>query len=57
MTQYEQRLLRTRNAVEMKPVDKIPVSINGPAFVAHAQGLTLREAITDFDRARRHPSI
>ena len=51
MTQYEQRLLRTRNAVEMKPVDKIPVSINGPAFVAHAQGLTLREAITDFDRA------
>lgn len=51
MTLYEQRLNRTRDAVEMRPVDKIPVSINGPAFVAHSQGLTLKEAITDFPKA------
>ena len=51
MTQYEQRLLRTRNAVEMKPVDKIPVSINGPAFIAHAQGLKLKGATTDYEMA------
>lgn len=48
---YQSRLARVRDAVAMRPVDKIPVSINGPAFVAHAQGLTLKEAITDYDKA------
>lgn len=50
MTLYEQRIQRLHDAVAMRPVDKIPVSINGPAFVASAQGLTLKEFITDFDR-------
>lgn len=51
MNDYSTRLTRTRNAVEMKPVDKIPVSINGPAFVMRAQGLTLKESLTDLDKA------
>ena len=50
-TLYQARLARIRDAVAMRPVDKIPVSINGPAFVAHAQGLTLKQAITDYDKA------
>lgn len=53
MTQYDLRLQRIRNALEMKPVDKIPVSINGPAFIAQAEGLTLKEATTDYTRAVR----
>lgn len=51
MNDFAARITRIRNAVEMKPVDKIPVSINGPAFVMRAQGLTLKESITDYDRA------
>ena len=45
------RLERIRAAVEMRPVDKIPVSINGPAFTARAQGLTIAEFISDFEKA------
>ncbi len=48
---YEARVKRIHDAVEFKEVDKIPVSINGPAFVARSQGLTLKEFIFDFDRA------
>ena len=51
MSLLEERYQRLYDAVQMKPVDKIPVSINGPAFVATSQGLTLKEAITDFDKA------
>ena len=45
------RLKRTRDVVEMKKVDKIPVSINGPAFLAKTQGLTIAQYISDFDKA------
>ena len=31
---YEARLNRTLNAIAMKPVDKIPLSYNCPAYMA-----------------------
>lgn len=48
---YEKRLKRTINAVEMKPVDKIPFSYSGPAYLAKHQGLLIKDYITDFPRA------
>lgn len=48
---YEKSLERITNAVQMKKVDKIPVSINGPAFIAHAQGMSIKDYISDFPRA------
>lgn len=65
MMSYEKRCQRTLNAVSMKPVDKIPFSYNGPAYLALSQGMTLAEYVTDFDKAtdtaisfvKQHPGI
>lgn len=46
-TSYEKRLQRTLDAVAMKPVDKIPYSYSGAAYVACNQGITTKEFITD----------
>ena len=65
MTDYQRRLQRMLNAVHMKPVDKIPVSYNGPAYLAKEMGLTIGEYVSDFKKAtdaavaflRKHPGI
>ena len=62
---YNARLQRTLNAIHMEPVDKIPFSYNGPAYLAHEMGLTLKEYHSDYARAtdavlgflQRHPQI
>lgn len=51
MTDYEKSVQRYRNAVEMRPVDKIPFSYNGPAFTARASGMLMKDYITDFKGA------
>ncbi|MCL2163965.1 MAG: methyltransferase [Oscillospiraceae bacterium] len=51
MNTYEMRLKRTLDAVEMKPVDKIPFSYSGSAYVARRQGLVMKDFISDFPRA------
>lgn len=64
-TTYEARLKRTLNAIAMKPVDKIPMSYNGPAYMARESGLTMAEYVHDFpkgtqaaiDFCRRHPGV
>ena len=64
-TSYDARLARTLNAVAMKPVDKIPMSYNGPAYLARESGMTIGEFVHDFPKAteaavdfcRRHPGI
>ena len=33
MSLYQERLARTINAIQMKPVDKIPYSYSGPAYM------------------------
>lgn len=48
---YEERINRMEKAVKMEPVDKIPFSFNGPAYLAKAQGLSMYEATTQFDKA------
>lgn len=65
MSEYEHRLTRTLNAIHMEPVDKIPFSYNGPAYLARETGLTLAEFITNFAKSTdavlrfldAHPSI
>ncbi len=52
MSLYEERIERLRNAVEMKPVDKIPTSVNGPAFISRYMGMTVEEYINDYERGR-----
>jgi len=51
MNTYEKRLQRTLDAVHMKKVDKIPFSYSGPAYMAHSQGLTMAEYLSDFPKA------
>lgn len=51
MTLYEQRLARTLNAVQMKPVDKIPFSYSGPAYLARSQGMKIGTYVSDFMKA------
>lgn len=51
MNTYEQRLKRTLNAVKMEPVDKIPFSYSGPAYVARWSGLTMQQYLNDFPTA------
>ena len=51
MTLYEQRLLRTMNAIQMKPVDKIPFSYSGPAYLARSQGVKIGTYVSDFTKA------
>lgn len=65
MFTFEKRLRRTMNAVEMKPVDKIPFSYNGPAYLARRQGMLLKDYVSDFPAATQaavdfvtaHPGI
>ena len=42
-TTYEARLARTLAAISMAPVDKIPFSYNGPAYLARESGMTIGE--------------
>lgn len=51
MTSYEEKLKLLRDVVAMKPVDKIPVSINGPAFTARSQGVEIGDFVHDYDLA------
>lgn len=51
MTLYDQRLKRTLDAVAMKPVDKIPFSYSGPAYLAREQGVSIKDYTTDFPKA------
>ncbi|MBQ3302259.1 MAG: hypothetical protein IJH04_08990, partial [Eggerthellaceae bacterium] len=65
MESYEKHVERTLNAVHMQPVDKIPYSFSGPAYLALHQGLTLAEYVGDYKAAARasaqfcleHPGI
>ena len=65
MAHYDERLKRTMNAIFMKPVDKIPFSFNGPAYIAHRQGVKLADFLKDYDLAAQasiefcndHPGI
>lgn len=65
MTLYEQRLKRTLDAVQMKPVDKIPFSYGGPAYVAKCENVKMSEYVSDFKKAtdtvvsfaKNHPGI
>lgn len=62
---YDERLKRTLDAVAMKPVDKIPYSYSGPAYLARRQGMTIAEYLSDFPKAtdaavafcQTHPGI
>lgn len=51
MTLFEQNFQRTLHAVQMKPVDKIPCSFNGPAYMAKRQGLSIGESLTNPKKA------
>lgn len=65
MTLYDERLARTLNAIHMEPVDKIPFSYSGPAYVARSQGITTAQYLNDFPAAttatinflKAHPGI
>lgn len=48
---YEKRLQRTLDAIAMKPVDKIPYSYSGAAYVAHDQGITIADFVNSEERA------
>ncbi|MGI6007139.1 MAG: uroporphyrinogen decarboxylase family protein [Ruminococcus sp.] len=51
MSLYDERLARTINAIQMKPVDKIPYSYSGPAYMTRSQGLKISEFLSDFRKA------
>lgn len=53
MEDYQKHLQRTMNAVQMKPVDKIPFSYSGPAYLAKRQGLKVSEFVSDLKTAVR----
>ena len=65
MHSFEKRVARTLNAVHMEPVDKIPFSYSGPAYVARWNGMTMHKYLTDYDAAtdatvsflKQHPGI
>lgn len=65
MSNYSNRLNRTLNAIAMKPVDKIPYSYSGCAYVARDQNVIMSEFVSDFPRAasasinfcKNHPGI
>lgn len=65
MSLFEQRLKRTMDAVAMKPVDKIPFSYSGPAYVAHRQKVKIADFLSDYAKAvdasvdfcKTHPGI
>lgn len=65
MSLFEERVKRTKQAVAMEKVDKIPFSYSGPAYVARRQGLTIAKYVSDFKAAtdasvkfcKTHPGI
>ena len=65
MEQIQNRIARTLNAIHMEKVDKIPMSFNGPAYIAKRQGIVMAEAVSDYEKAGRatiqfckeHPGI
>lgn len=65
MSLFEERNKRTMDAIAMKPVDKIPFSYSGPAYVARRQGITIAEFLSDYAKAtdasvafcQSHPGI
>lgn len=65
MSTLHNHMQRTLNAIRMEKVDKIPFSYSGPAYVAHAQGLTIGEFVGDYAKATQanidfclqHPGI
>lgn len=65
MTLYEKNVQRTLNAVAMKPVDKIPFSYSGPAYLAKRQGMTISDYLNKPKQAAKaaaafckdHPGI
>lgn len=65
MALYDQNLQRTLNAVQMKQVDKIPYSFNGPAYMAKRQGLKISEFLNNPKKAteaavafcKAHPGV
>lgn len=65
MALYDQNLQRTLNAVQMKQVDKIPYSFNGPAYMAKRQGLKISEFLDNPKKAteaaiafcKAHPGV
>ena len=65
MTSYERNLERLHNAVQMKPVDKIPCSFNGPAYLAKRHGLSIHSYLSSPQKAtdaavafcRSHPGV
>lgn len=48
-TLYNERLSRFRAAVALEPVDKIPFAPNGAAYLAHSQGVKLKDYFNDFE--------
>ena len=65
MEAYEVHLSRTINAVQLKPVDKIPFSYSGPAYVSRRQGVKISEYLSNpqvalkaaMEFCRNHPGI
>ena len=65
MSLYDERLKRTLDAIHMDPVDKIPFSYSGPAYVARREGLKMSTFVSDFAAAteasvkfcQSHPGI
>lgn len=51
MGKYEDNLERIRKAVRCEPVDRVPVSPCGNGYYAKAQGVLMKDYITDFDAA------
>lgn len=48
---FGKKLERTLNAIHMEPVDKIPYSYSGCAYVARETGLSIAEFLGDYDKA------
>ncbi len=65
MSLFDERVKRTKDAIALQPVDKIPYSYSGCAYVARRQGIPMSEFIRDFPRAtdatiafcKAHPGI
>lgn len=65
MTLLEARTKRMEDAIAMRPVDKIPFSYSGPAYLAQEMGITICDFINDHEKAtdaviaffQKHPSI
>lgn len=51
MGKYEDNLERIRKAMRCEPVDRVPVSPCGNGYYAKAQGVQMKDYITDYDAA------